>query len=47
MTSLTTLPRYLGGGGHKGAALLFGEVQAAALGVVKLHARLGLIVDSP
>jgi len=37
------LARGLGGGGHKSAALLLGEVEAAALGVVKLHARLGLI----
>ena len=37
------LARGLGGSGHEGAALLLGEVEAAAFGVVKLHARPGLI----
>ncbi len=37
------LARGLGGGGHEGAALVLGEIEAAAFSVVELHARLGLI----
>ena len=37
------LARGLGGGGDEGAALVLGEVEAAAFGVVELHAGLGLI----
>ncbi len=37
------LARGLGGGGQEGAALLFGEIEAAPFGVEELHAVLGLV----
>jgi len=37
------LARGFGCGGHEGAALVLGEIEAAAFGVIELHARLGLI----
>jgi hypothetical protein len=42
ISSLPHLARGLGGGSHEGAALVLGEIEAAAFGVIELHARLGL-----